>query len=103
VERPGLKPLIRRSTEIRAKMTDRESSEDIDHAAAGWAARLDGAPLSADETLALEAWASTDSRRRGALARALAVLAHFDGATVLRPDRPPRRARAHGRTALGST
>lgn len=61
-------------------MTSRESSEDIDHVAAGWAARLDGEPLSPGEERALEAWASADPRRRGALARALAVLALFDSA-----------------------
>ncbi len=61
-------------------MTSRDSSQDIDDAAARWAARLDGAPLSEAETLAIEAWAAADPRRQGALARALAVLAHFDRA-----------------------
>ena len=61
-------------------MTNRESSEDIDHAAADWAARLDRAALSDRETQDLETWASADPRRRGALARAMAILAHFDSA-----------------------
>ncbi|WP_293905156.1 hypothetical protein [Phenylobacterium sp.] len=83
-------------------MTSRESSEDIDHAAADWAARIDGAPLSADEALALEAWALADPRRRGALARAMAVLAHFDIAKAPAPDFLPR-ARAARRTASKSS
>ena len=54
----------------------RETSADIDDAAATWAARLDGEPLTADETHILETWLAGDPRRRGALARAMAVLAH---------------------------
>ena len=89
-ELTSLKHLIRLGIEICPRMTSRESSEDIDNAAADWAARLDGAPLSEAENLALEAWAAADPRRRGALARALAVLAHFDRAKALGPQFDPR-------------
>ncbi len=75
-------------------MTTRESSEDIDNAAAEWAARLDGAPLSPEETLTLEAWAAADTRRQGALARAMAILTHFDRAKALGPQFDPRSYRA---------
>ena len=71
-------------------MTNRESSEDIDHAAADWAARLDRAALSDRETQDLETWASADPRRRGALARAMAILAHFDSARASELDFLPR-------------
>lgn len=53
----------------------RETSTDIDEAAATWATRLDGGPLTPDETQILETWLAGDPRRRGALARALAILA----------------------------
>ncbi len=66
-----------------------ETSEEIDDAAAEWAARLDGAPLSPDEQLRLETWASADPRHQGALARAMAVLAHFDRAKALGPTFDP--------------
>ena len=52
----------------------RDKSADIDDAAAGWAVRLDGEPLSPDETSTLETWLAGDIRRRGALARAMALL-----------------------------
>jgi transmembrane sensor len=53
-----------------------ETSADIDEAAATWATRLDGEPLTPDETQILETWLAGDPRRRGALARAMAILAH---------------------------
>lgn len=57
-------------------MRQRETSADIDAAAAGWVARVDGAP--SDETLRseLETWLAGDSRRRGAYARAQAMMVH---------------------------
>lgn len=66
-------------------MTSRESSEDIDDAAANWAARIDRGSLSDRETRDLATWTSADIRRRGALARAMAVLAHFDDAGASDP------------------
>jgi transmembrane sensor len=59
-------------------MPRRKTSEQIDAAAAAWAARLDGEPLSTDERKSLEDWAAADPRRAGALARAMAILARFD-------------------------
>lgn len=81
-------------------MTRRETSEEIDQAAADWAARLDGEPLSSDEKLSLEAWVAADPRRQGALARAMAILTHFDRAKALGPQfdaKAQRRARAPSR------
>ncbi len=74
----------------------RESPNEIDDAAAAWAARLDGGPLSAEEAAALEAWTQADPRHAGALARAQAVLAQFDalgaaGYRVHVQARPQRR------------
>ncbi len=63
--------------------TIRESSADIDAAAAGWAARVDRGPLSDEDQAALEAWAAQDPRRAGAYAKALAISAHLDRARGL--------------------
>lgn len=51
----------------------RETSREIDAAAADWAARVDAGPLSAEENLRLEAWMSADTRRRGAFMRMRAI------------------------------
>lgn len=51
----------------------RESSGDIDLAAAGWVARCDRGRLSAADQAALDAWKAQDSRRAGAFARAMAI------------------------------
>lgn len=61
-------------------MADRESSARIDDAAATWAARIDARPLSPSEELELNAWLSADVRRRGALARARAILIYMERA-----------------------
>jgi transmembrane sensor len=66
-------------------MERHETSEDIDRAAADWAARLDGCELSPGDQTTLDEWASADPRRFGALARAMAVLAHFDPQEQARP------------------
>ncbi|MCD9027721.1 FecR domain-containing protein [Luteimonas sp. BDR2-5] len=55
-------------------MDTRESSQSIDRAAAEWAARLDRAPLTAQEEDALDAWLQGDIRRQGGLLRAQAIL-----------------------------
>lgn len=55
-------------------MNMRQSSHNIDRAAAGWAARLDRAPLSAAEEDELDAWLQADIRCQGALLRAQALL-----------------------------
>ena len=83
--------------------TTRESSAAIDATAAGWAARADRGPLSAEDQKALEAWAAVDPRRAGAYARALAVSAHADRAQALGETFAPARhpvAVAAGRRRL---
>lgn len=81
----------------------RESSADIDAAAAAWAARVDRGALSDEDRAALEAWAAEDPRRAGAYAKALAVSVHLDRARGLGADFAPAAhpaARAAGRRRL---
>jgi transmembrane sensor len=56
-------------------VTKRETSQDIDGAAAAWVARIDHEPLSDAERRSLGAWLEGDARRQGAFARANAVMA----------------------------
>jgi transmembrane sensor len=58
-------------------MTDRETADTIDDAAANWASKLDRG-LSEAEQDALDAWLSADVRRIGALARARAIWSHAE-------------------------
>lgn len=67
----------------------RESSEEIDEAAARWAARIDAAPTPANED-ALQEWLGDDPRRLGAYARARAALSLMDGARALGPGYDPQ-------------
>lgn len=60
-----------------------ETSREIEHTAAQWAARLDRAPLSAADEAALEAWLKGDTRRLGAYAKARAVALHSQRAAAL--------------------
>lgn len=86
--------------------TTRDSSADIDAAAAAWAARADRGPLSDEDQAALEAWAAADPRRAGAYAKALAVSVHLDRARGLGSDFAPSRhpaARAVDRRRLLAT
>lgn len=55
-------------------MAERETSAEIDAAAALWAVRVDGDALSAEAKGKLEAWLAADVRRLGAYARARAML-----------------------------
>lgn len=55
-------------------MDIRETALSIEQAAAQWAARLDRAPLRAEEETELRAWLDADIRRQGALVRAQALL-----------------------------
>ncbi len=71
--------------------TTRDSSADIDAAAAAWAARVDRGPLSDEDQSALEAWAGADPRRAGAYAKALAVSVRLDRARGLGTDFAPSR------------
>jgi transmembrane sensor len=57
-------------------MKGRETSADIDAAAAYWAARIDGAPSDKAAQSELDEWLSKDSRRVGAYARACAMLVY---------------------------
>ena len=54
-------------------MDGRESSREIERAAAAWVARMDRAPLSAGDQERLRRWLAGDARRRGALLRAKAL------------------------------
>lgn len=86
--------------------TIRDSSADIDAAAATWAARVDRGPLSNEDQAALEAWAAQDPRRAGAYAKALAVNAYLDRAAGLGSDFAPAAhpvARAADRRRLLAT
>jgi transmembrane sensor len=71
------------------RMRHRETSGEIDDTAADWAALIDRGPLSREDQRRLDAWTAADPRRAGALARALAVLAHFDRSRALGPQATP--------------
>jgi len=64
-------------------MARRETSDEIDAAAALWAARVDGAPLTQAEEAELQAWLAADTRRLGAYARARATLVRVEVARAL--------------------
>lgn len=64
-------------------MAERETSQAIDEAAAAWAARQDRAPLSPEDTRALNEWLSGDVRRPGAFLRARAVALRSESAAAL--------------------
>ena len=81
-------------------MRRRESSDDIDSAAADWAARLDGGRLTAADRAELDDWASADPRRLGALARAMAVLASLEAEPVVAPLFARRAPRARFRLGV---
>lgn len=67
-------------------MSERETSDRIDDAAALWAARIDARPLSPEEERELDLWLSADPRRRGAFAKARAVSLHMARAKALGSD-----------------
>jgi transmembrane sensor len=58
----------------------RETSGEIEDAAASWAARIDREQLAPSEANAFDTWLAGDVRRAGAFARASAVLALVDNA-----------------------
>ena len=74
----------------------RETSRQIDEAAAAWAARVDRGGLTADEQASLDAWTAADPRRVGALARALALLAPDPTAAAAAKSRTPHPGKARG-------
>lgn len=61
----------------------RETSEQIEAAAADWVARIDHAPLSDGEQQRLEQWQAGDIRRLGAFMRLRAVALHSERARAL--------------------
>jgi transmembrane sensor len=68
---------------------ERETSQDIDRAAAEWVARMDRASLSAGEAEALTKWLAADRRRRGAFIRARAIWMRSESARALGPQYQP--------------
>lgn len=60
-----------------------ETAQQIDLAAAAWAARLDRGALSVAEERELDAWLAADPRRAGAFAKAQAVALYADRARAL--------------------
>jgi len=70
-------------------MTVRETSVEIDEAAAQWAMRIDEAVLNDTEQTEFDTWLQGDIRRVGAFARAQAVLLHVKRAKALGPDFAP--------------
>jgi transmembrane sensor len=73
----------------------RDNSARIEHAAARWAARIDRAPLEAQDQADLDAWLASDSRCSGAFMRARAVLLRMDAARALGPDFTSATPRLH--------
>jgi transmembrane sensor len=69
---------------------ERETSQDIDRIAAEWVARMDRAPLSADEAAELKQWLAGDRRRRGAFIRAKAIWMRSESARALGPQYDPQ-------------
>jgi len=67
----------------------RETSQEIDGAAADWAARIDGGALSAAGEGELDAWLAGDPRRMGAFMRMRAVALQSESAKALGPDFDP--------------
>lgn len=84
----------------------RESSRDIDLAAAHWAARCDRGRLSVTEQAALDAWKLQDSRRAGAFARAMAISIaasrHAAAPPAYEAAHPPRRQFLRAAAAIGA-
>lgn len=70
-------------------MEERESSQDIDRIATEWVARMDRAPLSADDDAELKQWLAGDRRRRGAFMRAKAIWMRSESARALGPQYDP--------------
>jgi transmembrane sensor len=70
-------------------MAKRRTSQEIDDAAAEWAARVDRGALTAEEESALETWLAGDSRHLGAYAKARAVSVRTERARALGPAFDP--------------
>jgi len=70
-------------------MSKRETSAEIDEAAALWATRIDDAVLGGAEQAELDAWLQADIRRLGAFVRAQVVLVHVRRAKALGSEFDP--------------
>ncbi len=93
-------------------MPRRQTSNEIDAAAAQWVARMDRGPLSDVDQAAFDAWVGAETRRLGAFAKASAVMAHADRSQALGHDFDPadfaaparsRRTLVWGAAAAGVT
>lgn len=83
-------------------MTSSQSANEIDDAAADWAARVDARGLDVEHDPQLQAWLNGDPRRAGAFLRAQAAISFLDRGRALAgtpaaaapraPARPDRRA-----------
>lgn len=71
------------------RLMRRETSQEIDVAAADWAARIDRGALSAADEGQLDAWIAGDARRLGAFMRMRAVALQSNSAKALGPDFEP--------------
>jgi transmembrane sensor len=71
-------------------MTERKTAKAINREAAEWLARVDRAPLDAEQQQALDAWLSADSRQRGAYVRGAAVWGELGRARALAVPPPSR-------------
>ena len=78
-----------------------ESSRKIDEDAALWVARIDRSPLSVHEQDELKAWLAGDVRRRGAFAKANAMMAHADRLRAFAPGFAARAAQRRGVSRRG--
>lgn len=70
-------------------MEERETAQDIDRIATEWVARMDRAPLSAEDAAELKQWLAGDRRRRGAFMRAKAIWMRSESARALGPQYNP--------------
>lgn len=70
-------------------MTVRHTAQEIDLAAAAWAARLDRGALTPEEDRRLEAWLAEDPRHAGAFGKAWAVALSSQRARALGPGFRP--------------
>ncbi len=66
-------------------MRGRETADEIDSAAFGWVARLDGGELDPEQNAALASWIASDPRHRGALLRAEALWSTLDAPLADKP------------------
>ena len=74
-------------------MTNRLPSQQVYDVASEWAAKLDAAPLSSEEEIALDAWLAMDVRHFGAFAQASAHLTEIVNSSVAASVEEPRLTR----------